>query len=162
MPELKDKSTLTRLVLGGWQANGIIQAQTGFPFTVSDSVNTIRYLTNRPNVTCDPNDGPQTVAQYFDTSCFTRRSIAQTASGESNQGRNTVRGPGFSRVDASLFKNFAIRRSHELQLRVEAFNLFNQTRFGQPISAITSTATFGAITSADDGRIVQLGVKYTF
>ncbi len=161
LPELRDKNALTRLVLGGWQANGIVQAQTGFPFTVTDSVLTIRYLTNRPNVTCDPNDGPKTVAQYFDTSCFTRRSIAQTASGESNQERNTVRGPGFNRVDASLFKNFIIRGSHELQVRVEAFNLFNEARFGQPGNVITA-ATFGAITSADDGRIIQLGVKYTF
>lgn len=161
LPELKDKDALTRLVLGGWQANGIVQAQTGFPFTVVDSVLTIKYLTNRPNVSCDPNDGPKTPAQYFDTSCFTRRSIAQTAQGESNQERNTVRGPGFSRVDASLFKTFGIRGSHELQIRLEAFNLLNQARFGQPTNNITS-ATFGAITSAEDGRIIQLGVKYSF
>jgi hypothetical protein len=44
---------------------------------------------------------------------------------------------------------------------VEAFNLFNQVRFGQPGSTI-GTSTFGAILSADDGRIIQLGVKYSF
>lgn len=72
-----------------------------------------------------------------------------------------MRGPGFSRVDASLFKTFGIRGSHELQIRLEAFNLLNQARFGQPTNNITS-ATFGAITSAEDGRIVQLGVKSSF
>ena len=48
-----------------------------------------------------------------------------------------------------------------MQLRVEAFNLFNQTRFGQPGVQI-GTANFGRITTAEDGRIVQLAVKYSF
>ena len=44
--------------LGGWQANGIVQAQTGFPLTVIEPTNvSLTSLTNRPNVTCDPNDG---------------------------------------------------------------------------------------------------------
>ena len=99
--------------------------------------------------------------QYFNTSCFSRRSIAQTATDEGNQLRNTVRGPGFSRVDASLFKSFAIKASHELQIRIEAFNLLNQARFGQPVNNVAA-ANFGAITSAEDGRVIQLGVKYSF
>jgi hypothetical protein len=52
--------------------------------------------------------------------------------------------------------------SHRLQFRVETFNLFNQTRFGQPGSTISAPATFGRITTAEDGRIVQLGIKYIF
>jgi hypothetical protein len=44
---------------------------------------------------------------------------------------------------------------------VEAFNLFDQERFGQPGNQI-GTPTFGAITSADDGRVMQLGIKYSF
>jgi hypothetical protein len=48
-----------------------------------------------------------------------------------------------------------------LQFRVEAFNLFNQTRFRNPGNQI-GTATFGRITVAEDGRIVQLAVKYNF
>ena len=48
-----------------------------------------------------------------------------------------------------------------MQVRVEAFNVFNQERFGQPGNQL-GAATFGVITPADDGRIVQLGLKYTF
>ena len=55
-------------IAGGWQLNGIYQAQTGFPLPVSlGAVLDIRYMTWRPDVTCDPNDGPKTTAQYFDT-----------------------------------------------------------------------------------------------
>jgi len=44
---------------------------------------------------------------------------------------------------------------------VEAFNVLNQERFGQPGNQVGSP-TFGVITTAEDGRIVQLGIKYTF
>jgi outer membrane receptor protein involved in Fe transport len=148
-------------VLGGWQLNGIVQTQTGFPTTVVDPATSIRFLTNRPDQTCDPNDNaPNTVEQWFNTSCFTRRPLAQTAEPGSTP-RNSVRGPGFARTDLSLFKNIPLPRNNRIQLRIEAFNLFNQTRFGQPGNQI-STPNFGRITSSEDGRIIQLAAKYSF
>jgi hypothetical protein len=149
-------------VVGGWQVNGIVQAQTGFPTGVYDPTTDIRYLTNRPDVTCDPNDNaPHTVDQWFNTSCFVRRAVPDTGTRPGNGGRNTVLGPGFARTDLSLFKNIDVHTGHRIQLRVEAFNLFNQTRFGQPGNQI-GTANFGRITSSEDGRIIQLAAKYSF
>lgn len=58
-------------------------------------------------------------------------------------------------------KNVALAGTHQIQLRIEAFNVFNQERFGQP-GNIVGSPTFGAILAADDGRIVQVGIKYTF
>jgi hypothetical protein len=148
-------------VIGGWQLNGIIQRQTGFPLTVSDADLSIRFLTNRPDQVCDPNeDAPRTLLQWFNTSCFVRRPLADTGEPGSTP-RNSVRGPGFARTDLSLFKNVPITGTHRLQFRIEAFNLFNQARFGQPGNQI-GTANFGRITSADEGRIMQLAVKYNF
>jgi hypothetical protein len=122
------------------------------------SVSTVQ----RPNMTCDPNaNAPNTVTQWFDTSCFTRLTLAANAGQNGNEPRNAVRGPGFSRVDMSLFKNFNFTKTQQIQLRIEAFDIFNQIRFGQPGNTIGSP-TFGQITSADDGRVVQLGIKYTF
>ena len=92
--------------------------------------------------------------------CFTRRPVANTAEPGSTP-RNSVRGPGFARTDLSLFKNIPVGGSHRIQLRVEAFNLFNQTRFAQPGGQI-GTPTFGVITAAEDGRILQLAAKYSF
>jgi hypothetical protein len=162
LPKLQDRGAFVRNVAGGWQLNGIFQTQTGFPLTVTEGANLdIRHLSARPDVACNPNDGSKTPAQWFDTTCFVRRSLAQTGERPGNEGRNVVRGPGFNRTDLSFFKNFAIRKDDMLQLRVEAFNVFNQARFGQPGSTI-GTATFGVITSAEDGRIVQLGIKYIF
>ena len=152
-----------RLVLGGWQANGIVQGQTGFPLTVIEPTNvSLSSLTNRPNLACDPNEGGAgTAVQWFNTSCFSRLTLAANAGQVGNEARNVVRGPGFNRTDLSLFKHFALVGAQQLQLRVEVFNVFNQERFGQPGGTL-GAATFGQITAADDGRIVQLGVKYTF
>jgi hypothetical protein len=87
--------------------------------------------------------------------------VAATAAGPGDQEKNSVRGPGMNRIDMSLFKNFNFAKQHVVQVRVEAFNLFNHARFGQPV-ANSSAANFGAITSADDGRVIQLGIKYSF
>jgi outer membrane receptor protein involved in Fe transport len=163
LPKLEKSGTLLRSVAGNWQLNGIIQKQTGFPLTAIESVDVaLQSLTNRPNVTCDPNaNAPHTVSQWFDTSCFQRLTLAANAGQIGNEGRNIIRGPGFTRTDMSLFKNFDLPGGSQIQFRVEAFNLFNNVRFGQPGGTI-GTATFGVITSADDGRIMQLGIKYQF
>lgn len=161
LPTFEGKAPLLKHVAGGWQVNGIFQAQTGTPLTVVETTLDIRYMTSRPDMTCDANDGPKTTAQYFNTSCFSRLSLAQTGERPGNAGRNTVRGPGFNRTDLSLFKNIQITKAQRLQLRLEAFNIWNQERFGQPGNQI-GTPNFGVITTSDDGRIVQLGLRYTF
>jgi hypothetical protein len=162
LPRLESSSAVIRHAAGGWQVNGIYQAQTGFPLTVTQgAVLDIRYMTSRPDVTCDPNDGPRTTAQWFKTTCFTVRTLAQTGERPGNAGRNIVRGPGFQRTDLSVFKNFDFAGRHRIQARIEVFNAWNQPRFGQP-NGVIGSAPFGQITTAEDGRIVQLAVKYTF
>jgi carboxypeptidase family protein/TonB-dependent receptor-like protein len=163
LPRLEGRGGLARHVLGGWQVNGIFQKQTGFPLTVYDTVDVaLMALPNRPNQVCDPNaDAPHTVEQWFDTACFQRLTVAANAGQIGDAGRNTVRGPGLVRTDLSVFKNFPVVREHKLQVRVEAFNLFNQARFGQP-GAIIGSPVFGVITAAEEGRIVQLGLRYSF
>jgi hypothetical protein len=162
LPSPRAMGAIGRRALGGWQVNGIVQAQTGFPFTVVDALTDIRYLTNRPDMTCDPNArAPHTTAEWFDTSCFTRRPVASTGTGVGSETRDAVRGPGLAQTDLSVFKNIRVRRADKIQVRVEAFNVFNQVRFNQPNATIGSS-TFGQITSAQDGRVVQLGIKYLF
>jgi hypothetical protein len=120
----------------------------------------LQSLTNRPDMTCDPNaDAPRTVARWFDAGCFSRLRLPADAGRIGNAGRGIVRGPGFARTDLSLVRTFDLPKSQHVELRIEAFNLFDQDRLGNPGLSL-GTPTFGQITSADDGRIVQLGVKW--
>jgi outer membrane receptor protein involved in Fe transport len=163
LPTPRDMGAFMEHVVGGWQLNGIIQRQTGFPLSVTDAALDIRFLTNRPDATCDPNDNaPHTVEQWFNTACLVRRAGTATGDRPGNAGRNTIRGPGFASTDLSLFKNVELGGPRRIQIRVEAFNVFNQVRFNNPAAAISTPATFGRISSAQDGRVIQFGVKYLF
>jgi len=82
-------------------------------------------------------------------------------------GRNTYHGPNEHRFDLSLTKSFPVRRflgeKGKVQLRFEAFKVFNNVIFSNPAANI-SNSTFGHITSTLDstGRILQLAAKIGF
>jgi hypothetical protein len=69
-----------------------------------------------------------------------------------------VRGPNFRQFDFAAIKRVGLGQKTKLELRLEAFNLFNRVNFGPP-AANRSNASFGTITSAYDARQLQLGVK---
>jgi hypothetical protein len=74
--------------------------------------------------------------------------------------RNSVRGPGFWSVDLAAVKYVPISRAR-LELRVEAFNLFNRVNFLAP-NANRSLPNFGTITGTNPPRQVQLGAKVSW
>lgn len=145
----------------GWQASGIVQLQSGAPFTVNlgtDRANIGSGPAQRPDAICDPNNGgAQTPAQWFNTSCFALP--AQFTFG--NSGRNTVLAPGYADVDAALQKDIALARSARLQIRMEIFNLFNRANFDVP-NRTAFTANFGRIFSAGPARQMQFSAKLVF
>ncbi len=164
LPSLEGRSGFVRGVFGNWQLNGILQYQTGYPFPIRVRGDDIRGLTSRPDQVCDPNSGaPKTVEQWFNTECFVFRTLAETAERRGNAGRNPIRGPDFERIDLSLIKHIPLGGGdRSLQLRVEAFNVFDRVNFAQPGNRI-GDRNYGVITATNgDGRIVQLGVKYSF
>ena len=79
---------------------------------------------------------------------------------QGNAGRNTVRGPGTQLVNLSLSKRFPISRAR-VEFRAEIFNLLNHDNFGTPDGNI-SNATAGVITTADDGRATQFGLRFAW
>ena len=77
--------------------------------------------------------------------------------------RNSIRGPGYKNVDMALTRLFRFSTRQNIEIRAEAFNVFNWFDWGTPSTALNS-ATFGQITSAvnNSARIAQLAVKYVF
>src|ERR1035438_2599966 len=96
----KGASRWVRAVLGQWQAGGNFTAQTGAPFTVnisSDQANIGSGPAQRPNVSADPNDGPKTPNEWFNTSVFSLPALYTFG----NSPRNAVIGPGLQEFDLS-------------------------------------------------------------
>ncbi len=145
----------------GWQANGIIVLQSSSPFTVNlgtDRANIGSGPAQRPDATCDPNEGGARMAgQWFNTACFSLPAPFTFGS----SGRNTVLAPGYANVDAGLQKNVELASGVRIQLRWEIFNLFNRANFDVP-NRIAFTPNFGRIFSAGSARQMQLGVKVIF
>jgi len=79
-----------------------------------------------------------------------------------NAKRNSAQGYPFYQVDFALSKYFPLPwRESKLQLRIEAFNLFNKTNF-RAANSNRSAAAFGTITLTYDARQIQLGLKLLF
>ena len=81
--------------------------------------------------------------------------------------RNQIYGPGYERINMTLFKNFDTFEGQHLQFRADVFNLFNTPAFGQPGNGIntsggqiTGTRSLGALTP--NARFIQLALKYDF
>ena len=111
----------------------------------------------RPNVTGDPNAGPKTASQWFNTAAFS----LPAAFTFGNNPRNSVIGPGFVDLDTSLQKEWALRESMNLQFRVDAYNTLNHPNFNLP-GRIFGASNFGVISSALDPREMQFSLKLVF
>ncbi len=111
----------------------------------------------RPNLVADPNDGPKSLAQWFNIAAFT-----QPARGTfGNSARANIRRPGLSNFDLTLAKNTQINERLRLQIRGEFFNAFNHPQRNGVAFGFNNSA-FGRVTSAQDPRIMQIGIRFTF
>ena len=173
VPGFKEQKGLFGHILGGWEISGIATFQSGLPLTATSSLGNdpggLGFLGPsaagpRPDQACNPNssgNAPRQLTKWFDTSCFNEVPLGQVRPG--NAGRGTIRGPGLQRWDTSLFKNFRFPGTEQtkLQLRGEAFNVFNHTNYNA-VNTSLGSALFGRVTATRDPRIVQVALKLYF
>ena len=161
-------------LIGGWQWNGIVTAQSGFPLTPQLGANVSGTGdTDNPDV---PNrnpafDGPvilgtdafKKTGRFYNPQAYT-----MPLSGTfGNVSRGLLTGPRLIDFDTSLFKNFALNERWSLQFRSEAFNIFNHANFAEPNAVIFQgsgySASAGRITgTATTSRQIQFALKLLF
>ena len=78
--------------------------------------------------------------------------------------RGSVRGPGLWNNDLSVSKFFKMPKENiRLQLRGEAYNLFNHPNFANPTVSTANPTTFGEITQMkSDPRVLQIALRLEF
>ena len=98
---------------------------------------------------------------WYNTAAYTDKYTALTATNIS--GRDSgVRGPAYSNLDASLFKNFTIH-GVVTQLRLQAFNALNNPSLGIDVgSQYPGSPVFGQLSTYKGGRIVELAIHTSF
>ena len=147
--------------------SGIVQMQSGRPFTVAllpevDNSNTGRSSlgfggNDRPNVSGTAASSNPSPGQWFNASAFSMPAFGTFG----NAGRNILDGPGYQNVNLAVLKRVALAGRTSLQLRAEAFNLLNRVNFDLPDNFFGSP-TFGQVLSAGSPRHIQFGARLMF
>jgi hypothetical protein len=162
------------MAIGGWQLGGTFIHQTGAvatPLYGADNSNIAPPFGNfdRPNQTG--------ISPFMPCNTHTRDNCANKAayaqagvvvSGANigglfgNATRGSFHGPGFTNLDASLHKDFAMpyNEKHKLAIRYEVFNALNHPNWSTPNITYTSSS-FGQ-SGAGGMRTMQLAAKYQF
>lgn len=160
LPFARDMSGAARVLLSGWQTNGIFTVSTGQP--VTPSLQGDRSLTlngqDRPNVIGNTKLDNPAPSAWWNKTAFEVPALGSYG----NAGRNSLRGPGLINMDFALFKNFAFGENTELfQFRAEIFNLTNHPQFLLPNRFVNNVA-FATASRARDARQIQLSLRMSF
>lgn len=146
-------------LLGGWSMEGITRVQTGGPINVvtgQDRANVGRTY-QRPNLLRNPNNGPKTPNEWFDTKAFELPERFTYG----NAGAFVVEADGRHNWDLAFQKDFNFKESQRIEFRGELFNAWNSVSMGNPTNNFSSSS-FGRVTSATAARQVQFSLRYVF
>ena len=180
-------------LFGGWSTNYILTLQGGQPITLScpsattagTNCNDVRVPGQNPDLGIHITaNGPRWFNNpaAFQQACplgaaATPGCIPLTGSAVLGDSQGTVSGPGFHRLDFSLFKDIKFSERFRAQFRTEVFNIVNHPNFSAPgfggngvvaISGATNfnNSNFGLIGATrdnpNDPRQIQFAVKVYF
>ena len=155
-------------LINNWSLSGIASWQTGLPFTIfSDDDNSFSAIgADRANLSAAKvqdavlstgRSHEELVNEWFNTSAFAPNTIGTFG----NTGKDILRGPRYFDTDLALLKSANLNDRISLEFRAEFYNALNNVNFGMPDNGLTDSG-FGQITSANDPRILQMGLKTIF
>jgi TonB dependent receptor len=179
LPFLDEGKGMKETLLGGWSLNAILNAHSGYAFSIYDCTNGLALCmraldpvgiprgTSAGTATGNPNEYTlldlSPIMKYAGT-------YVNPLTGNSDFGpypssmteRDAFRGPAYWNVDFLMSKRFRFGTDKALQFRLEAYNLFNHANmYVHADSADVSSAS--TITGYKDGnRKMQLGFKFEF
>ena len=185
--QFPDRKGSWQRLTDGWGLNGIVTVQSGQPFHLNynfqDDYDGSGEFFGRPDVIAPIHYNKSDPTQYLDLTSFAAPCTFPAGGGDGfadtcipgtrhfgNEGRNSLVGPHFRQFDFSIFKNTSLSEHVKLELRFEAYNLFNHPNFASPLlpSFIADAAPNGA---GPDGRSLgslrltatgDVGIGYPF
>ena len=150
--------------LGNWQLNWMLLARSGSAVHPDGRRRSCEHRRDQlraaqPRRRSEAWTNP-TVDRFFNAAAF---AIPVNSFGDAE--RNILRGPGYWNVDLGLQRNIRFAENMDLQVRVEAFNVFNHINWAiaNPFAAIDNPATVGRINSMTGRpRQLQFGARLLF
>jgi TonB dependent receptor len=151
-------------IVGGWQVSGITTFKSGFPLSITDSLNNTNSYNNtqqRPNLVGDPHVSNPTVNEWFNVNAFAQP--PPFTFGNVGRYMPNLRAPGLNNWDLAIQKWWSWQEKLRIQFRAEMYNAFNHANFYAPDTNFADYgSTFGTITSANPAREFQMGLKLYF
>jgi len=154
LPFYKDETGLKHTLLAGWAISGITIAQSGAPFSVTDSAAGTAFLgpglasatlggqlATGGSISAGMTRGDihNRLNGYLNINNFVPAPLISAADGGDgsvtafgNLGRNIYRGPYQQNWDFSLIKNFKISERQSLRFTTDFFNIWNHANFANP------------------------------
>lgn len=155
LPGLSGHAWPARAVLGNWSVAALVLHQSGPALSPGLSTSTAGDAT-RPNQLKAPHK-VGTLQEWFDTTSF----AAPAYGFFGNAANGTIRGPGYTSANVSLYKDFPFRQIFSTQFRAEAFNVLNHPNFVD-VSTGLGSGNYGQVTDSGDPRILEFALKITF
>lgn len=162
------QNRFARMAVNNWQIAPLVRILSGAVYNIttgSKDISLTGMALDRPVPTGSSFYTGKKITQsatggnraYFSSGAFTYASAGSFGT----LGHNAGRGPNYYDVDVSLSRGFKVYDRVNMNLRLEAFNLFNHPYFNA-FTTTLSSGTFGYATAAGDARIMQAAVKFNF
>ncbi len=158
-------------LVGGWQISGLTRFSTGLPVTLVNNNDTSLLGTAPNGINNNGIDEPEFAGgdlrvghrpgpPAFNTGLFSLPNLGTLG----NARRRFFYGPGADNTDVALSKNTALWEHYVLELRAEAFNVFNHGQFFGPnaVQGNLSATDFGQIQTASPPRLMQVSGRIKF
>lgn len=155
IPLFDHSRELLREGLGNWSFAGLALQQSGFAMSPGLTTST-RGLAIRPDA-IRPYSRVGKLGEWFNTADFA--APAYGFFGDASNG--TIRGPGYTSFNVSLYKTWTMEHRFSTQFRAEAFNIANHSNF-QAVDTGLGDGSYGQVTSAGDPRIMEFALKLMY
>ncbi|HEX7313190.1 MAG TPA: TonB-dependent receptor [Pyrinomonadaceae bacterium] len=157
----KDVPRAADLLIGGWQLNTDLYVQSGPVYSVFANGRRVDLVGDPTPTAANLADGRFLNPAAFRAAVTPVFASDPTGPTFGNLGRNVFRGERMEFVNASLFKNFRFGESFNVQLRAQAYNLFNHVNRFRPNTDLNS-GDFGRDTAEQRRRQLEFGLRVEF
>jgi len=152
----------------GWSLSGNAYWNDGTPLAPHPEFNNTGDILSTLNVNVVPgvnehmsNPGP---AQWFNPAAFDQP--ADFTMGNGSRTVSSLLGPGYNSMDVSLGKRLPIGGERAFEFNATALNLLNHANWNYPDTMIGPASApnidAGRIIGSHGGRVIQLGLKFSF
>ena len=165
-----DQPGWVNALLAGWNASALWTYESGARFSIDSGMET-QYSGVYSRADLERTSGAKigeyyqdryTGAIYWIDPNAAQQFKYPEAGSQGTSGRNAFSGPKYFNLDVAMHKSFRLRQNQAFQIRLEAYNIFNNTNFGLPNTNMNSPE-FGRLNSTvGNPRKMQFALRYQF